>query len=817
MNLKKITSRLGLLTIVLLMIQSCMPFKTGYHDLNLHYNKFFIAREKLKEVENDITKQHKDDYNKPLMVYPDCDSIKGKSFKSQLEECMKKASLGIDWHGGVYWTRDSWQGYSKWADDAYILIGKARIYANDFKNAKETFKYVNTKGKDNNAKHTALIWLTQAFIRNKEMYNAKEVLDFLAKEKLNKSNEREYYLTKAYFHQLMGEYPQTAKYVQKAIPLTPFYVKREKKARLHFIAAQIYQLYDRDSSAYINYRKCIKNNPPYELGFNAKLYSSQVTAIKNTNDVKRANKYFKKLLKDQKNAEYKDKIYYEMGKFELKQNNIDKGIEFLKLSTKATSTNPTQKGYTYLKLAETYYDIRKDYKTSKYYYDSTLISLPKDHPEYRKIEKRKKILDEFVQHYEVMILEDSLQKLAKMDTNLLSKLLDNVIEIDYQRQKREFLAKKKAEKRGTTNTNVANNTPSLLNPVVSSGGGNDKFYFYNPEAIVAGKADFFKKWGARELEDDWRRSVKEKPDNQETPKSDIKSPTATDTSKASIAKDKKQEEAKDKDGFVGVRLNKAALKAQIPFEKEKLDKSTEKLITAIFKIGKIYHFKLEEIDNAVEYYTKKHIYRFTESPYEPEVLYLLYLLYKDKNDDKNRDYYKSKLVNAHPNSEYAKLLTNPLWRKEQKEENKRIQLLYKEAFSLYEQKQYHLADSSVDVIINQYPKNDYEDKMVLLKVMIKGRTMPKEVYKESLLAFVDNYEKSKLVPYAKEMLGAVEKSIKADTPEKPKEPDNQTSPEQQMEIKQEQPKDVGKTIAPDPNLKENGMPSDPFDENGQPK
>ncbi len=794
-----------------------MPFKTGYHDLNLHYNKYFIAREKLKEVEVDVLKQHKDDYNKPLLVYPDCDSIKGKSFKPQLEEVMKKASLGIDWHGGVYWTRDSWQGYSKWADDAYILIGKARIYANDFKNAKETFKYVNTKGKDNNAKHTALIWLMQAFIRNKEMYNAKEVLDFLAKEKLNKNNEREFCLTRAYFHQLLGEYPQTAKYVQKAIPLIPFYVKREKKARLQFIVAQIYQMYNRDSSSYINYRRCIKNNPPYELGFYAKLYASQVISLKNENDIKRSNKYFKKLLKDPKNLEYKDKIYYEMGKFELKQNKIAKGIEYLNLSTKATSTNPTQKGYTYLKLAETYYDVLKDYKNSKYYYDSTLISLPKDHPDYKKIEKRKKILDEFVEHYEVMVLQDSLQKLAKMDTNKLSKFLDEFIEKDYQRQKSEFLAKKKLERRNNSTVTTTANPTGILNPIAGGAGGSDKFYFYNPEALVAGKADFFKKWGARELEDDWRRSVKEKQDNGDNRSTETSSKTQIDTTKNNSLKEKKSEEKKDKDGFVGVKLNKTTLLAQIPYEKDKLDQSTDKLITAIFKLGKIYHFKLEEIDNAIIYYTQKHINRFSQSPYEPEVLYLLYLIYKDQKDDKNRDYYKNKLIVQHPKSEYAKLLTNPLWRKELKEENTKIQQLYKEAFALYEQKQYHLADSSVDVILTSYPKNDFEDKMMLLKAMIKGRTMSKEIYKESLVAFVDNYDKSKLVPYAKEMLVAVEKLMKPATTEKQTEPSvPPTNPKEPEPIK-EKTIDESKTINPTPNVIDNGMPTDVFDENGQPK
>ncbi|MFQ3576920.1 MAG: hypothetical protein SNJ77_10845, partial [Cytophagales bacterium] len=495
----------------LLFLSSCHPaLKQGYHDMCLHYNKFYIANEKMKELEKEIWKAHKDDYNSIIKMYPDCDSNQAKTLKSKTEDIIKKASLGIDWHGGVYWTRQSWNGYSKWADDSFILIGKARMYANDFKNAKETFKYVVSKSKNEKDRQKAMIWLAHTYVRANEIGNAGEVLRVLEKEKMCRENSYEYYLTKSYYHHAKKEWASVNKYIQKAITNKPFMQKREIRARHHFIAGQTYQLYQKDSSAYLNYNKTIKNNPPYELGFYAKLYSAQVASVKNEKNNKKIVKYFKKLLKDQKNEEYRDKIYYELGKYELKQDHIPQAVDYWSKATKQKIQNPLQNGYTYLALAEVHYYKLKKFQKSKYYYDSALVSLPKVHPDYKKIEKRKNILDEFVKNYDEMVLQDSLLKLAKLDTASLSKKLDQVIEKDFQRQKREFLAQKEAERRKEAAQNKNTNTLTMPGGGGFGGSGGGTFYFFNPNTIVSGKADFFKKWGDRKLEDNWRRSSKER-------------------------------------------------------------------------------------------------------------------------------------------------------------------------------------------------------------------------------------------------------------------------------------------------------------------
>lgn len=721
-----------------LVLVACATVRKHYHDTTLHYNKYFLANEKLNEIEADLWKQHKDDYNSVLKVHPDCDSNMAKSIKTKSDESIKKASIGIDWHGGTYWARDSWNGESRWADNAFNIIGKNRMYLNDFKNAAETFKLINTKSKNENDKHTALIWLANTYTRKADYFAAAEVLNKLDPDKMNKKNAREYYLSKTYFHGTVGEYAQVNKYVQKAIPLTSRWVyKRDKKARLYFIAAQTYKMYNRDSSAFINFNKVVKNNPTYEMGLYAKLYAAEVATVNDEKQTKKIYKYFKKLLKDPKNKEYQDKTYYELALFDLKHNQTTNAVSNLKKSLKTEIQNPIQKGYTYLKLGELNYETFKNYNQAKLYYDSALLTLPKTHKDYLKISKRKNILDEFAKYYNTIILEDSLQKLAKLDTAVLSQKIDKLIEADYQRQKTEYLAEMKAAKEKAAKEAI---NKELNSPLAMPTDQNAKWYFYSQASIQSGKEQFAKTWGQRPLEDHWRRSTKEKVE-QETP---------TDEKANNNSNKETQNPKADKDGFVGERLDKKEMLKNIPNSPEKLEASNQKIQHAMLMLGKIYHFKLEEKDNAADQYLALNT-RYPNHAQEGNVLYLLYVLYKGVDETKS-EYYKDLLLKTHPENEYAKSFIDPNWREKENMAFKQQEAEYKKIYSLYEATQYKLADTLAVNALAAVPVTAFKAKIMLIRALICARTKDVYTYKKSLETVLASSDDKKVSQKANELL-----------------------------------------------------------------
>ena len=290
-----------------ILLFGCSPYKNNplsgsYHDLTAHYNAYFIAKERIKEIEKSIYESQDWNYNKVLPIFSQFDSTKSASLKTEIEDCVQKASISIQRHPG-----------SKWEDDSYILVGKARYYAREFPDAIETFKYVNTHSKNDNSRHYAMTELIKSFTEFEEYNNAIAVTDYLAKEKLSKENQRRLYLNSAYLYQKKEDNDKMVRNLVKAEEL----YHSSDKARINFIIGQLYHELNFESEAFRYYKRVLKNNPTYELEFYSKLYMAQVTELAEANDLKKIRKYFKNLLKDPKNKEYQDKIYYELAGFEL--------------------------------------------------------------------------------------------------------------------------------------------------------------------------------------------------------------------------------------------------------------------------------------------------------------------------------------------------------------------------------------------------------------------------------------------------------------------------------------------------------------------
>src|SRR5258708_33668742 len=334
-----------------------------YHNLTAHYNGFYYAREKTREIEKIILKSLDDDHNQILRLFPKLDTTIAKSYSKDTEEIIKMASISIQRHPN-----------SKWVDDAYVQVGLARLYSCDYVNAIQTFKYVNTKSRDSYMRHVALIHLMRTFIEQGEFDKAEEVFHFLEKEKVAKINQKKLYLVKAYFYQLRGDYDNMVRNLTKADSLLK---RADRKGRIYFIVGQVYQKLGFESEAYNYYKKCLATNPEYEIDFYARLNMAQVAKLDDKRDVRTVRKQFSKLLGDAKNQEFKDKIYFEMGEFERKQGNLKEAIEKYKLSAHVGKNKRIQ-GSAYLRLGQLHFDSLKKYSRAKAFYASALSFLPKD-------------------------------------------------------------------------------------------------------------------------------------------------------------------------------------------------------------------------------------------------------------------------------------------------------------------------------------------------------------------------------------------------------------------------------------------------------
>ncbi|GAB3959905.1 hypothetical protein GCM10028805_56870 [Spirosoma harenae] len=716
---------------------STKPISKGYHNLTAHYNAYVIARDEIDQVEQFLFKKRQENYNQLLPILLPVDSMAIQPVKQQLDDAIKKASLIPERHQN-----------SKWLDNAYILIGKARLLKQDLPNAIEVFKYVNTKGTNEDDKHAALVGLMRSYVEASDYVNALNVAEYLRNQPLNKTNTRDFYLTKAYLHERQGEYPTAAGILEATFPALK---KGESTARLHLIAGQLYDLSGQPAKAVDQYRQVLKSRPSYDQSFYANLYAIQSNGL--TGDEKRmaqSTQTFEALLRDRKNEDLKDKIYFTMGLLEARRGHTDKAIQLYSQSIQSAGSANAQVPYTYLEIGKLYFEKKSDFLHAKAYYDSALALMPKQSPDYLTLLNRKKTLDEFVEYKTTIQTEDSLLNLAKLDAAALDKVLDRTID---QREKEDkakaALAQQIIDK--ATNGNISSvpgATNSNLQPT-------ERWVLYNPVAITQGRQEFSVKWGNRQLEDNWRRASKEASIAVAGVNSPVSgaSPANSLNPNAPLSQSDASASAAGATGLAsGRKAQKDAMMAKIPFSKEAQVASNQRIETVLYKLGKLYKLQLNQPADAIPTFEQL-LTRYPNTLQKPEVYYLLHLSNEQLGKSSS---WKEKLLAEFPNTSYARLTGRTAAQTSDSE----AQALktYTAIYELYQANNPTEALARAETAMKSFSGSQLEDKLALLRVILVGKVQNVDAYRRALAEFIRDYPSSQLLPRVKDMQTAADQA-----------------------------------------------------------
>ncbi|GIV37700.1 MAG: hypothetical protein KatS3mg032_2079 [Cyclobacteriaceae bacterium] len=697
-----------------------------FHNTTAHYNGYFYAREEIKNIEKTLWQNHQDDYSGILWLFPSMDSVRAKAYDKQIQEAVKMASIAIQRHPG-----------SKWTDDSYLLVGKARLYSFDWGNAIQTFKYINNPKvtRDANMRHTALIWLLRTYAVHREFSNAEAVIDYLQKENLNRANKKRFLLEKAYYFQLRGNFDGMIRALSEVEPL---FSRKDKPGRYYFIMGQVYQHLGFESEAYNFYRKTIGVHPAYEIEFYARLYMTQVAEISRSRDIAMARKSFRKLLTDAKNRDFKDKIYYEMGLFEEKQGHLSEAIQYYNLALRQ-GNNRLIDADAYQRLGHLYYDSLRSFVLAQAYYDSAARAMPPSRPGYAEIKKRQEILGEFVKHYKIIQLNDSLLTLSRLDTASLRRLVEEKL----SHEPPVPLDKKQKVKRKSTDQPVSVDFPAETVASVSG------WYFSNPSTLAAGRTEFLRVWGRIALEDNWRKTSARSPVQPEQPVVTAQPVSDNKLNAGELsAEDRVNETLRN-------------LMAQIPYTDTLKQLALKRIEESLFALGDIYYFRMNEMANAVTTYQTL-LHRFPASAFEAEVLYKLYLILKD-TDTASASGYARRLVSTYPESTFARLLQNPDYLAETERIQEKQKILYRRAYQLYQLNELKDASMLIQEAL-QMEETPFVPWLRMLDILITGKSGDKETYQSRLQYFIENGESGELAELAQSMLQAAKATRKS--PEK---------------------------------------------------
>ncbi|TAF35208.1 MAG: hypothetical protein EAZ57_01415 [Cytophagales bacterium] len=684
-----------------------------YHDTTSRFNAYFLAQEKLLLVEENLFGNPKNDFNRVIDVFPALDSSFSGSEQANIQYCIDKATIPIQYHKS-----------SHYVDDCWLVIGKALLYGGSMEKALQTFKYINSISDNPNLKHSALIYMMRAYTETQNYENVEFVLSVIQtqNEVFNTENARAFYLNAAHYYRKIENWPTATAYLEKVVSdITP----KRKQARYYYLLAQMYEEMNLPNQANSYYKLCLNSLPDYDLEFNASLNASKTFNASNSKP-EETERYFKKLLFDQKNVDFHDRIYYEMANFEVKRKAYDLALQYLNTSVMKNKNNPTQKAYSYLRAGEVNFEYKENFTAAADYYDSALTLMNSTFKNYSKIKRRNEVLEEFITAYRNVKKQDRLLALSKKTPAELKLAFEQEIQAEKDSIDRQIELAKKREKA----------MAAMAAASLDSKDNKNEWYFYNTVALNFGKAYFQREWNNRPLADNWRRSNR------------VANRGADEGNEAI---DEKEEE---KDPYASIKSLESRLKEVPKTDAEGLA-ARQILEENLFALGKIYHQKLEDDDKALVIF-KRYVDEFRKSDNTPEVYYLLHTICAKRNDC-NPNNWAERIKKEYPNSLFAKSLENPTLIAAITTEDPKANANYKAAYELYRQEKYAESAQMVQNALEEQPNSSVTDKLQLLRIMLIPKNGgSKETFKNELDKFIATYTQSNLQDFAKSMLAAVQ-------------------------------------------------------------
>lgn len=744
---------LGILTVIVL--TSCSTKKNKwnrrvYHNLTSHYNVWWNGDQSVKEGEKNLKEAVKDDYTAILPVFNYGTKENALSLNSNMDRAIEKASISIQRHSMRFGGKE----YVNWIDDSYLIMAQANFYKQEYIPARRTFDYVVNSYKYNDITHTANLWLAKTYIETEQYAKAEAILQALIvttsqNPKMPKYVRNNLDLVLADFHIKQKQYDSAVKYLKSALLKN---LDKETRVRAMFILGQIYEYQNDNRRASEQFEAVIKKHPNYEMTFEAQM---NLAKCHNSGDTSSIMKMFWKMLDDTKNTEYKDRIYYAMSDVAIRENNEPLGIKYLRNSVATSKTNNRQKVKSSLKVATMLFD-NKDYVLSQAYYDTVVMTMDRTYPEYDSLLNLSVILTDLVESLTVYQLQDSLLRLADMDSVSRNKIIVQVIEEYKAEQERIQKEKELQEQIAQLGGNDKIATPDMSSSTMP--GSTPSWYFYNQTSLTRGATEFRNKWGNRQLEDFWFIKNKQSMMSEEEAQQQELLEYFTKEELANLSQEDIEKLLEERKG--GAPADTARYQPtdigyylqQLPFTPKQKEEANEMILQALNNIGYIYYDNLEDYNNSIDAYTELNE-RYPENEHELSSWYYLYKMYNEKQDREKAEYYKNLILNKYPDSNQAKIIIDPEYFIKEQEKGMESANLYSKTFEAYKKGQFQRVRMNVEKARELCPDDTLlMPRFEFLDAVSIGQLEVVDSMAYALYRLVQNYPESSIKPHAMEVL-----------------------------------------------------------------
>lgn len=756
-----------LLAAVLLAATGCSTQKNTaktrwWHSFKARYNTYYNGT--LAYIDGSLEKENgnKDNFTEMLPLYTVGNKQSREIGKGNFEKAIEKCQKTIKLHSikkrpvwdkkrrktekDIEWL--SRREYNPFLWKAWMLMGRSQFYKGAFDEAASTFAYMGRLYQTQPAIYAkSRAWLAKCYLEESWLYDAEDVVRNMERDSIHWSAHKEWDYTYADYYIHTGDYAKAIPYLRKVIKHE---MRRKQRAREWYLMGQMQAALGNKAEAMRAYKRVIRQNPPYEVEFNARI---AMTEVMSGGQWKKMVSRLKRMAASDKNKEYLDQVYYAIGNIYLAQNDTAKAISAYERGAAKATRSGIEKGVLLLKLGDIYWEMER-YNDAQRCYGEAIGLLDKERKDYEELSHRSKVLDQLVPYTDAVHLQDSLQTLAKMDEKDRNAAIDRTIAELKRKEKeeRDRLAEQNAQEtmqQNSGNNNMQQNNRQQNNMNQQTNG---LWYFYNATAVSQGKAAFQKMWGKRENVDNWQRVNKtvvnfggnqEETELSEAQLDSIARQEAIEDSLAQIA-DSAQNDPHKREYYL----------AQIPFTEDQIEASNKIIEDGLFNAGVIFKDKLNNLPLSEKQLTRL-TSQYPDFEKMADAYYHMYLLYMRKGETDVAEGYVERLKKEYPESEWTTLLSDPYFVENAKLGVHMEDSLYASTYDAFKAARYAEVSGNVRISDSRFPLGANRDKFVFIGGLSKLNEGDAEGCLEDMNTVVKKWPQSGVA----EMAGMIVKGV----------------------------------------------------------
>ncbi len=742
-------------------LSSCLGKKNtaarrNYTAFITRYNIYYNGDEHYKLTLKEMNDKYEDDFSRLVLMNP----VEAKNdptapqpsgnFDRSIEKAQKaiqirsikqkppkKSGKSGDLAYKAWMKRDE---YNPFLHNAWMMMGRSQYYNGDFLGAASTFFYVSRHFTWLPETVTeARLWQAQSYISMDWLFEAEMILTRVkTAELVNKTLLNLYNSAWADYYIKHEEYAKAIPYLAEAIRLA----SGSRKIRLNFLMGQLYARTGQKDLAYSYFKKAGGSaSAPYRTKFNARIKQSEVFS---GSDITPEVNALRRMTRYDRNAEYLDQIYYAIGNLYLSRRDTAKAIENYELAVEKSKRNGIDKAICQLTLGSLYFDLRKYDKAQPCYAEAVPL-LPESYPDLKQLKLRSDVLDELAVYSQNVTLQDSLLRLSNMTEEEQLKVVNRIIDELKKKEKEEAEAAAReeflADQAANGNQLVDKNAPNQFNINTDN-----SWYFYNQSAKNAGKSDFQRRWGARKLEDDWRRRNKSTFNNadwEEASGDDDQSDESeeTDGDGGSESDEKSDEEQKrvSDPHYPEYYLN------QIPKTDAERQTCHEIIQEGLYNMGVILKDKLEDFSASRAEFDRL-LKDYPDNVYRLDTYYNLYLMAMRRGDTVDAEHWRQMIINNFPDSPYGVAMRDPQYIERLKAMDANQESLYDQALDDYFNNRNAAVHQAYEYMEKTYPLSKLMPKFMFINALAYVTEHKPQEFNEMIKAMLDRYPDTDLAP-----------------------------------------------------------------------